>query len=46
MSAGQVIAAMGNRGISTGSHLHFELWDRAGFKLDPLAWLLSKGVRI
>jgi murein DD-endopeptidase MepM/ murein hydrolase activator NlpD len=46
VSAGQVIAAMGNRGISTGSHLHFELWDQAGLKLDPLAWLQSKGVRI
>ena len=46
VSAGQVIAAMGNRGISTGSHLHFELWDQAGFKLDPLAWLQSRGVRL
>jgi murein DD-endopeptidase MepM/ murein hydrolase activator NlpD len=46
VSAGQVIAAMGNRGISTGSHLHFELWDQAGRKVDPLAWLQSKGVRI
>jgi murein DD-endopeptidase MepM/ murein hydrolase activator NlpD len=46
VSAGQVIATMGNRGISTGSHLHFELWNQAGFKLDPLAWLQSNGVRI
>ena len=46
VTAGQVIAQMGNRGISTGSHLHFELWDQAGRKLDPLAWLQSKGVRM
>lgn len=46
VSAGQVIAQMGNRGVSTGSHLHFELWDQAGRKLDPLAWLQNKGVRI
>ncbi|GAB2859852.1 M23 family metallopeptidase [Lentzea nigeriaca] len=46
VTAGQVIAQMGNRGISTGSHLHFELWDQAGRKLDPLAWLRSKGVRM
>ena len=46
VSAGQVIAEMGNRGISTGSHLHFELWDRAGRKLDPLAWLQGRGVRL
>ncbi|MEU0880443.1 M23 family metallopeptidase [Lentzea sp. NPDC005914] len=46
VSAGQVIAAMGNRGISTGSHLHFELWDKTGRKVDPLAWLQGKGVQI
>jgi murein DD-endopeptidase MepM/ murein hydrolase activator NlpD len=46
VSAGQVIAEMGNRGISTGSHLHFELWDQAGRKLDPLAWLQGRGVQL
>ncbi len=46
VSAGQVIAQVGNRGISTGPHLHFEIWDPAGRKLDPLAWLQQHGVRI
>ena len=46
VSAGQVIAQVGNRGISTGPHLHFEIWDPAGRKLDPLAWLQQRGVQI
>lgn len=46
VSAGQVIAQVGNRGISTGPHLHFEIWDQAGRKLDPLAWVQGHGVQI
>ncbi|MGI5506437.1 M23 family metallopeptidase [Lentzea sp. CA-135723] len=46
VSAGQVIAEVGNRGNSTGPHLHFELWDAAGRKADPLAWLSSYGVQL
>lgn len=46
VSAGQVIAEVGNRGVSTGPHLHFEIWDQAGRKLDPLAWLQGHGVQI
>lgn len=46
VSAGQIIAEVGNRGNSTGPHLHFELWDQAGRKVDPLAWLRSFGVQI
>lgn len=46
VSAGQVIAQVGNRGISTGPHLHFEIWDQTGRKLDPLAWLQEHGVQI
>ncbi|SDM29888.1 Peptidase family M23 [Lentzea albidocapillata subsp. violacea] len=44
VSAGEVIAEVGNRGNSSGPHLHFELWDQAGRKADPLAWLQSYGV--
>ncbi|OJY54433.1 MULTISPECIES: M23 family metallopeptidase [unclassified Pseudonocardia] len=41
--AGQVIAEVGNRGISTGPHLHFEVIDARGNRLDPLAWLNARG---
>jgi murein DD-endopeptidase MepM/ murein hydrolase activator NlpD len=44
VGAGQVIAAMGNRGESTGPHLHFEIWDSSGRKVDPLVWLRRKGI--
>ncbi|MFD4675590.1 M23 family metallopeptidase [Lentzea sp. NPDC058450] len=46
VAAGQVIAEVGNRGNSSGPHLHFELWDQAGRKADPLAWLRSYGVEL
>ncbi|MBF6133916.1 M23 family metallopeptidase [Nocardia otitidiscaviarum] len=44
VNAGDVIATVGNRGQSTGPHLHLEIWDAAGNKMDPLPWLASKGV--
>lgn len=44
IQAGQQIATMGNRGQSTGPHLHYEVWLADGTKLDPAAWLLGRGV--
>jgi len=44
VEGGQVIAEVGNRGNSTGPHLHFEAWSSSGRKLDPLAWLRDRGV--
>ncbi|MEV0295977.1 peptidoglycan DD-metalloendopeptidase family protein [Nocardia sp. NPDC050710] len=42
--AGDVIATVGNRGQSTGPHLHLEIWDQGGSKIDPMPYLASKGV--
>lgn len=44
--AGQPIATVGNRGNSTGPHLHYEVWQSDSAKLDPLAWLASRGVTL
>ncbi|MDN5858859.1 MAG: M23 family metallopeptidase [Pseudonocardia sp.] len=42
--AGQQIAEVGNRGWSTGPHLHLEIWDADGNKLNPIPWLLAHGI--
>ncbi|MFC8531855.1 M23 family metallopeptidase [Nocardia sp. NPDC057227] len=42
--AGDVIATVGNRGFSTGPHLHYEVHAGDGAKLDPLPWLAARGV--
>lgn len=36
---GKIVAYVGNTGLSSGAHLHFQLWDRAGKNIDPLPWL-------
>ena len=42
--AGDQIARMGNRGFSTGPHLHFEVHLPGELKIDPLPWLASRGI--
>jgi murein DD-endopeptidase MepM/ murein hydrolase activator NlpD len=44
--AGERIADIGNRGFSTGPHLHLEVWAADGTKLNPLAWLARHGIRL
>jgi murein DD-endopeptidase MepM/ murein hydrolase activator NlpD len=44
VGAGQRIATVGNRGNSTGPHLHFEVHLDGSRKVDPLTWLRRNGV--
>ncbi|MBD0323088.1 MAG: M23 family metallopeptidase [Aldersonia sp.] len=44
--AGDEIAKMGNRGFSTGPHLHFEVWQNGKDKVDPVPWLASRGISV
>lgn len=43
VDAGDVIAELGNRGKSTGPHLHFETIAADGRRVDPLTWLERRG---
>ncbi|WP_245975501.1 M23 family metallopeptidase [Amycolatopsis palatopharyngis] len=45
VSAGEQIATLGNRGQSTGPHLHFEV-EQGGSNTNPLTWLNNRGVSI
>jgi murein DD-endopeptidase MepM/ murein hydrolase activator NlpD len=44
--AGEHIADIGNRGFSTGPHLHLEVWSADGTKLNPLTWLARHGITL
>ncbi|MFR9802686.1 M23 family metallopeptidase [Pseudonocardia sp. RS010] len=44
VSAGEIIAAVGNRGQSSGPHLHFEVVDPSGSNINPTPWLTARGV--
>ena len=48
VEAGETIALLGNRGQSTGPHLHFEVHQGGedGKRIDPVAWLNERGVDI
>ncbi|MFD4267349.1 M23 family metallopeptidase [Rhodococcus sp. NPDC058481] len=44
VAAGEQIATVGNRGQSTGPHLHFEVSNPDGQKIDPAQWLQERGI--
>lgn len=46
VEAGDVIATVGNRGQSTGPHLHLEIWDAANKKTDPAPYLAAHGAQV
>jgi murein DD-endopeptidase MepM/ murein hydrolase activator NlpD len=48
VSTGQQIAEIGNRGQSTGPHLHFEVHTGGLYvnRVDPMPWLTARGINI
>ncbi|WP_405164027.1 M23 family metallopeptidase [Nocardia sp. NBC_01499] len=44
--AGDIIATVGNRGFSTGPHLHYEIHLPSGEPIDPLPWLATRGIDV
>ncbi len=48
VEAGETIALLGNRGQSTGPHLHFEVHEGGmnGKRIDPVPWLAERGVEV
>lgn len=46
VKAGEEIAEIGNKGQSTGPHLHFEVHTPGGSKINPLPWLSERGISL
>jgi murein DD-endopeptidase MepM/ murein hydrolase activator NlpD len=48
VEAGETIALLGNRGQSTGPHLHFEVHQGGedGKRINPVTWLNARGVKV